>query len=92
MWNPCICDRNCDEACRIGEYLDIKNCLCKKRLFDKLIQACEDQIWNTSKPSVVDKKVTYNCLMHTILLIYVCLLTIICLLLLVVISINGYYC
>ena len=44
MWNPCICDRNCDEACRIGEYLDIKNCLCKKRLFDKLIQACEDQI------------------------------------------------
>ena len=33
----------CNKACKIGEYLDIKNCSCKKRLFGKLVLVCEDK-------------------------------------------------
>ena len=32
---------------QIGEYLDNKNCACEKRLFSKLVLACEDKILNT---------------------------------------------
>ena len=36
IWNPFACDCECDKAGGIGEYLDIKNCACKKRHFGKL--------------------------------------------------------
>ena len=28
MWNPSTCDWECDKACKIDKYLDIKNCSC----------------------------------------------------------------
>ena len=49
MWNPSTCDFECNKACKIGEYLDIKNCSCEKRLFDEIIIAYEDKILNTKK-------------------------------------------
>ena len=30
IWNPSICECECDKTCDIGEYLDYKNCKCKK--------------------------------------------------------------
>ena len=38
MWNPNAFDCECSKACKI-EYLDIKNCSCKKHLFGKLLLA-----------------------------------------------------
>ena len=35
MLNPGACDCECDKACKTDEYLDIKNCLCRKPLFGK---------------------------------------------------------
>ena len=35
MWNPNTCDSDSNEVCKIEEYLDIKNCSCKKHLFGK---------------------------------------------------------
>ena len=32
IWNPSNCERECDKSCDIGEYLDYKNCRCKKRI------------------------------------------------------------
>ena len=32
-WNPSKCDCICDEACRIGEYLDIKKIVDVKNVF-----------------------------------------------------------
>ena len=44
IWNcsnlECECDKNCD----IGEYLDCKNCKCRKKLVDKLIDECIETI------------------------------------------------
>ena len=47
IWNPSNCECECDKSCNIGEYLDYKNCKCKKRLADKLIDECTETIEET---------------------------------------------
>ena len=42
--NPSNCECECDKSCNISEYLDSKNCKCKKRLVDKLIDKCNGGI------------------------------------------------
>ena len=31
IWNPSNCQCECDKSCDIGEYLDYKNCRCRKK-------------------------------------------------------------
>ena len=48
----------------------------QKRLFGKLVLACEDEIFNTTKTSVNNKKVSQNNgLIHTISLAIILLLS-----------------
>ena len=42
--NPSNCECECDESCDIGEYLDYKNCKCRKKIIDKLIEECIENI------------------------------------------------
>ena len=56
MWNPRACDWECNKACKIDEYLDVKNCSCEKRLIGKFVLECEDEILNTTKTLLNDKK------------------------------------
>ena len=35
IWNRSNCKRECDKLCDIREYLDYKNCKCRKRLIGK---------------------------------------------------------
>ena len=56
MWYTSTCDCEHGKTCKTNEQLDNKNFSCKKRLFDKLVLACEDEILNTTKISLVDKK------------------------------------
>ena len=44
IWNPNICECGCDRSCDVGEYLDYKNCKCRKRLIDKLVEECSEDI------------------------------------------------
>ena len=44
IWNPSNCDCECDKFCDAGEYLDYKNCNCRKRLIDKLVEECSENI------------------------------------------------
>ena len=53
MWNPSASDGKV----KLMKYLDIKNCSCEKRLFGKLVTACEDQILNTTETSIDYKEV-----------------------------------
>ena len=46
-----VCDSNCkyecDKSCDIGEYLDYSNCKCRKRLINKLVEECTENIEET---------------------------------------------
>ena len=44
IWNPSNCDCECDKSCDIGEYLDYSNCKCRKKLVDKLVEECTENI------------------------------------------------
>ena len=60
----------------------------QKRLFGKLVLACEDEIFNTTKTSINNKKVSQNNgLIHTISLAIILLLS----LLVVFVNCYNYY-
>ena len=40
MWNPSTCACECDKYCEVGQYLDYKNWVCRKKLIDDLIEQC----------------------------------------------------
>ena len=45
VWNPSNWECECDESYDIGEYLDYKNCKCRKRIIDKLVEECSKNIY-----------------------------------------------
>ena len=51
IWNPGNCACECDKLCDIGQYLDYKNCICRKSIVDKLVEECIN---------VVDGDTMYN--------------------------------
>ena len=44
IWNPSNCECGCDKSCGIGEYLDHKNFNCRKKIIDKLVEECSENI------------------------------------------------
>ena len=40
IWNPSNCECECDKSRDVGEYVDYKNCICRKKLVDKLVEEC----------------------------------------------------
>ena len=44
IWNPSNCECECDKSCDVGEYLDYENCTCRKKLVDKLVEECTENI------------------------------------------------
>ena len=43
-WNFSNCECECDKSCDVGEYLDYENSKCRKRLVDKLLGVCNENI------------------------------------------------
>ena len=56
MWRPGTCDCECNKACKIDEYLDIKSCSFKKRLICRVALEREEEILNTAETSLDDEK------------------------------------
>ena len=44
FWNPSNCECEPDKSCDVGEYLDYENCKCRKKLVDKLVEECTENI------------------------------------------------
>ena len=44
IWNPSNYECEFDKSCDAGEYLDYENCKCKKRLVDKLVEECSENV------------------------------------------------
>ena len=56
-WNPSNCEYECDKSCDVGEYLDYKNCKCRKKLVDKLVEECNE---NIDEKELHQNKMIYN--------------------------------
>ena len=44
IWNPSNCECKYDKSWDGGEHLDYENCKCRKRLVDKLVKECSENI------------------------------------------------
>ena len=44
IWNPSNCECECDKSCNFGEYLHYENCKCRKKLVDKLVEGCTENV------------------------------------------------
>ena len=44
IWNSSNCECEFDKSCDIGEYLDCKNCKCRNKLVDKLVEEFSETI------------------------------------------------
>ena len=65
IWNPSNCECECDKSCDVGEYLDYKNCKCRKRQVDKLIEKCNEVVEETSLVKINSTKCKPNsCILY----------------------------
>ena len=44
VWNPSNCNCEYDKSCDIGEYLDHKNCKCRRKISGELAEECSKDI------------------------------------------------
>ena len=44
IWNPSNCKCECAKGCNVGEYIDYENYKCRKKLIDKLVEECTENI------------------------------------------------
>ena len=56
MLNPGTCSCECDRYCETGQYLDYKNCVCRKKIIDDLIEQCNSIIDIEIKNNTLFKK------------------------------------
>ena len=57
IWSPSNCECECNKSCDAGEYLDYENCECRKKLADKLVEECTENIEETQ---LVEKALAEN--------------------------------
>ena len=73
IWNPSNCECECDKSCNISEYLDYKNCKCRKKLTDKLIDESTKTIEETKLVNITFNENENNyecgsCIVYTVLM------------------------
>ena len=66
--NPSNCECEYDKSCDFSEYLDYENCKSRKRLADKLIDGCNENIEETSLVKINSTKCKHNsCILYIVL-------------------------
>ena len=78
-WNPNSWECECDKSCDVAEYLDYANCKCRKRLIDKLVDECSENIDEKELDSneVNDyEKICNSCSVYIVLLVIFLILSI----------------
>ena len=71
MWNPSICECQCDTWCKLGQYLDHKNCICNNKLIGRVIEECTSIIDETMV-SNKDNIDNYNTIQNVIFSAFNC--------------------
>ena len=65
IWDPSNCECECDKFCDIGEYLDYENCKCRKKLVDRLVDECAE---NIDEVKIAVKNECSSCMLYMVLL------------------------
>ena len=52
IWNPSNCECEFDRSCDVGRYLNYEKCKCRKRLIDKLVEECIENVDGNKMASV----------------------------------------
>ena len=66
--NPSNCKCECDKSCDFGEYLDYKNCKCRKELANKLVEECTENIDEVKIANKTEhKNKCSSCLLYIVL-------------------------
>ena len=71
IWNPSNCECECDKSCDIGEYLDYENCKCRKKLVDKLVEECTENVEEVklAKITLAENENKYKCSSSTLCIV-----------------------
>ena len=78
VWNSNNCACECAKSCDIGEYLDYKSCECRKRIIDKLVEECSENIYENETLDIIPlnaiplniyKKVCNYCVVYIVIFI-----------------------
>ena len=77
VWNPSNCDCECDESCDVGEYLDYKNCKCRNKLVDKLVEECIENIGGSEMiyNETLNENVCNSCTIYIVLFVIVLIIS-----------------
>ena len=81
-WNICTCECECEKSHDVGEYLDYAHCKYSKRLMDKLVEKCEEDIVYSATlyDYGFNRKVCKSCMWFAMLLIieFVLIISVVC--------------
>ena len=63
VWSPHNCECECYKSCDFSEYLDYKNCKCKKKLVDKLVErsSSKECTKNIEETRLVENQNKHKC-------------------------------
>ena len=61
IWNPSTCDCKWDKSCYAGEYLDYENCKYRKKLVDKLVEECTENVEEAKITEITLTKNIHQC-------------------------------
>ena len=67
IWNPSNCECKCNKSFDIGEYLDYENWKCRKKLVDKLVEECTENVEETKLVEYENKHKCNFCIVHIVL-------------------------
>ena len=77
MWNPSTCSCECDRYCETGQYLDYKNCVCRKKIIDDLTEHCTSIVDMDIKNNTLSKKsIFYFVLLIVFLVLFILFLAV----------------
>ena len=67
IWNPSNCDCECNKSCDTGEYLDYENCKCRKKLVDKPVEECTENVEEVkmAKYTLAENENRHKCSLYT---------------------------
>ena len=68
IWNPSNCECECDKSCDIGEYLDYENCRCRKKLVDKLVEECMENVDKAKITELAENKCKSLCKIYVVII------------------------